>query len=91
MTAAWADGVLTTIIGVLASILTTLSYVPQLVKACRSGETDDISLRMMVILLAGLALWVLYGIRQADLVIVPANVISCALLIAIIILKLQRD
>lgn len=81
---------LTTIIGVLASILTTLSYVPQLSKAWRSGETQDISLRMMISLLLGLGLWVLYGVRQGDIVIVVANLTSCALLGAITALKLRQ-
>ena len=81
---------MTTIIGVLASILTTVSYIPQLLKAWRTGETQDISLKMMLSLLAGLALWVMYGIRQGDLVILIANATSCALLGLIIVLKFRQ-
>lgn len=81
---------LTTIIGVLASILTTASYVPQLLKAWRSGDTEDISLRMMCTLLGGLGLWVFYGVRQGDAVIVIANAVSCILLGAIMFLKLRQ-
>ena len=81
---------LTTTIGVLASILTTVSYIPQLLKAWRTGETQDISLKMMLSLLAGLALWVAYGICQGDLVIVIANATSCTLLGLIIVLKLRQ-
>lgn len=82
---------LTTIIGVLASICTTTSYIPQLRKAWISGQTDDLSLRMLGCLAVGIALWVLYGIRQSDLVIIVSNSISLAFLCAIITLKLHRD
>ena len=78
---------LTTVLGVCASILTTASYVPQLVKAWRTGAADDLSLKMLFILLSGLVLWVAYGARQGDLVIVVANGVSAMLLSAIIILK----
>lgn len=80
---------LTTLIGVLASILTTASYVPQLLKAWRTGKADDLSLNMLLILLSGLLFWVVYGIRQADLVIIVANGVSSLLLMAIIVLKLR--
>ena len=82
---------LTTIIGVLASICTTVSYIPQLKKAWLSGQTDDLSLRMLSCLAVGIALWVLYGIGQSDLVIIGSNSISLAFLCAIIVLKLRRD
>lgn len=86
-----ARDVLTTFLGVLASILTTASYVPQLAKAWRSGETGDVSLRMLIILLAGLLLWTAYGFRQSDWVIVVANATSSLLLSGILALKLRSD
>ena len=82
---------LTTAIGVLASVLTTASYLPQLKKAWCSGETDDLSLRMLMCLAFGIGLWVIYGLRQADWVIVASNAVSLVLLLAIIGLKVRGD
>ena len=79
---------LTTAIGLLAALCTTASYLPQLLKAWHSGEMDDVSLKMLLILVVGVALWVVYGVRQVDLVIIGSNLVSMALLIAIIALKM---
>lgn len=69
---------LTTIIGVLAAICTTASYFPQLKKSWESGETGDLSLKMILFLMAGLGLWVVYGVLRTDVVIIVANCIGLA-------------
>lgn len=79
------------VLGLSAAVLTTASYIPQLTKAWRSGESDDVSLRMLLILLAGLALWIAYGFVQGDPVIVIANSVSALLLSAIIVLKFRNQ
>nr|WP_281063202.1 SemiSWEET family transporter [Ancylobacter gelatini] len=80
---------MTTLIGVVASVLTTMSYLPQLTKAWRTGQTGDLSLTMLCLLLAGLLLWVLYGVLRADIVVLLANSASSALLATLIVLKLR--
>lgn len=82
---------LTTIIGVFASVLTTVSYVPQLKKAWCSRETEDLSLRMLVCLALGIGLWVFYGLRQTDWVIVASNSVSLVLLLCVIALKIRGN
>jgi MtN3 and saliva related transmembrane protein len=69
----------TTFIGLAAAFFTTVSYFPQVTKVWRTGETDDLSLKMLLALLAGLALWIVYGILQGDMVIVLANATSFCL------------
>ena len=70
---------MTTFIGLAAAFFTTISYFPQLMKVWRTGQTNDLSIRMLLALLAGLALWIVYGILQSDIVIVLANAISFCL------------
>ena len=82
---------LTTTIGIVASICTTASYIPQLRKAWLSGQTDDLSLRMLSLLGLGVGLWVFYGVAQSDPVLVGSNAISLAFLIALIVLKIRGD
>jgi MtN3 and saliva related transmembrane protein len=81
---------LTTLIGLLAAFCTTASYIPQLKKCWDSGSTEDISLKMFLILAAGVALWVVYGVLQRDLVIVLANSVSLLLLGGILFFKLRE-
>jgi MtN3 and saliva related transmembrane protein len=78
-----------TIVGLAAAICTTLSYVPQLKKCWQTGETDDLSLRMLLVLTTGITLWIVYGFMGADIVIILANSISVMLLIGLLYFKLK--
>jgi len=80
-----------TLVGLVAAFCTTVSYVPQLRKCWSTGSTQDISLRMIAILATGIALWVLYGLLRSDAVIVLANGVSLALLLAILGLKTRES
>jgi len=81
---------LVTLIGLVAACCTTLSYIPQLKKIWTTGETEDISLKMFLILSTGIALWVVYGVLQGDAVIILANSVSLAFLCAILFFKLRN-
>jgi MtN3 and saliva related transmembrane protein len=82
---------LTSFIGAAAALCTTVSYFPQLKKAWTTGETRDLSLRMLFLLAAGLGLWIIYGFLQNDPVIVVANGLSLAMLSGILYCKLSGD
>ena len=79
-----------TVIGIAAAVCTTAANLPQLKKAWTTGETDDISLKMLLLLVCGLVLWVVYGVLQKDIVIILANGISLALLVGLVCLKLLQ-
>jgi MtN3 and saliva related transmembrane protein len=81
---------LVTLIGVVAAFCTTISYIPQIRKIWATGETEDISLKMFLILTTGIALWVVYGVLQTDAVIILANSVSLAFLCAILFFKLRN-
>jgi MtN3 and saliva related transmembrane protein len=81
---------LVTLVGLLAAVCTTVSYVPQLKKVWQTRSTEDISLKMFLILAAGIALWVIYGVLKSDIVIVLANAVSF-LLLSGIFLQAARD
>jgi MtN3 and saliva related transmembrane protein len=63
---------------------------PQLKKAWTTGETDDISLKTLLLFACGLGLWVVYGVLREDIVIILANGISLALLAGLLYLKLRQ-
>ena len=78
-----------TLLGFVAACCTTLAFVPQVVKAWRTRSTKDISLGMFLLLVAGIVLWLVYGVLRSDLPLVAANVITLGLAGAILYLKLR--
>jgi MtN3 and saliva related transmembrane protein len=79
-----------TVVGLAAAVCTTAANLPQLKKAWTTGQTDDISLKMLLLLSCGLGLWVVYGVLREDIVIILANGISLALLAGLVYLKLLQ-
>ena len=82
---------LDSVIGAAAAFCTTVSYVPQLRKCWTTGETGDLSLKMLLLLATGLALWMVYGFMRGDAVIIIANGISLTLLGCILYFKLREN
>jgi MtN3 and saliva related transmembrane protein len=79
-----------TVIGLAAAVCTTGANLPQLKKAWTTGQTDDISMSMLLVLASGLALWVVYGVLQEDIVIILANCISLTLIVGLLYLKMMQ-
>jgi MtN3 and saliva related transmembrane protein len=82
---------LVTLVGFVAAACTTGAIVPQLYKAWSTGSTDDISLRMLLVLAFGLALWVVYGVSRADIVVIAANGVSLILIAGLLYLKIRSS
>ena len=49
------------IIGMFAAILTTLAFVPQVLKVIKLKKTEDLSLSTYIIFTVGVGLWLVYG------------------------------
>ena len=69
----------TTLLGLLASILTSVSMLPQLIKIIKEKKSGNVSLAMPIVLLLGLGCWVWYGFLKKDWIIVGANLFSLLL------------
>lgn len=69
----------TQILGLTAGIFTTSAVVPQIWKAWKTKEVDDVSPRMFFVLITGLGLWIIYGIIQNDIPIIATNGAAFAL------------
>jgi MtN3 and saliva related transmembrane protein len=76
-------------IGVCAAVFTSLSYIPQVRKAWPRGSTDDLSLKMLIALTAGLLLWIAYGLLKSDWVIVAANSVGAILSGSVLAFKIR--
>ena len=79
----------TEIIGLLAAVLTTASFIPQVYIVWKEKSVKDISLTMYSIFLTGVILWLYYGIEIASLSIILANSATIILVVLIIIAKLK--
>ena len=77
------------VIGILATLLTLWSTVPQIRKSLRTKKTDDVSKWLIISLIAGLSLWVLYGVLKGDMIIAVANSIGVSLNVFLLILKFK--
>lgn len=64
--------------GVAAAVLTTSSFLPQMVKAYRSKSMDDVSPYLMSLFATGTLLWMIYGAYRSDIVIIAANATATA-------------
>ena len=78
-----------TLTGYIAGTLTTISFVPQVARAWKLKETRDISLAMLLLFAAGILLWTVYGIWAGSLPIIAANVITFALVLVLLALKIR--
>lgn len=68
-----------TIIGLIASIITSVSMLPQFIKILREKEAESVSIGMPLMLIAGLGIWVWYGFLRDDWIIIGANAFSVLL------------
>jgi MtN3 and saliva related transmembrane protein len=79
------------LLGVIAGTLTTISFLPQLVKIVKNKSAKDVSLLMFLIFTLGIFLWLVYGILTLTLAIIIANSVTIILALSILILKIKYD
>ncbi len=76
-----------TVVGIVAGTLTTACWIPQLARSWRTRSAGDFSWWYLVVLTAGIALWLIYGILRRDPVIISANVFALMSLLVLSGLK----
>lgn len=79
----------TSVLGYAAGTLTTVAFVPQVIKTWRSRSAGDLSLGMFALFATGVLLWLLYGIALGALPIIIANGTTLALALVILAFKLR--
>ena len=73
-------------LGAVAATLTTFGFVPQAVKMWQTKSVRDVSPLMIIQFIAGVVLWAVYGAHLRDPIIIAANLVSLAILIAVLLL-----
>lgn len=77
------------LLGYLAGTLTTLAFLPQLIKVIQTRSTKDISLLMFIVITIGISLWLIYGILITSPPIIVANLVTLAIASMILYFKLK--
>jgi len=81
------SGELSGVVGLLAATLTTISFLPQVIRLWRTRRGEDISSAMFIIFSIGTALWLVYGVLISSLPVTLANSVTLALSFVILFLK----
>jgi MtN3 and saliva related transmembrane protein len=76
-------------VGLVASSLATLAFLPQVVKTWLSRSANDFSLATLLMLEAGTVLWILYGVLRDAPAIWLGNGVTFALAGFILLMKVK--
>jgi len=79
------------LLGYAAAILTTLAFVPQVVKTWRSKSARDLSGVTLGAFSLGVILWLVYGIALGAAPIIAANATTFLLSVVLVGLKIRHS
>jgi len=79
------------IFGWIASILTTLIFLPQLHKAFTTRKTDDISMLMIVLAVMGNVAWLAHASLTGNVPLIVCATLIIIMSIVLIIFKYQNE
>tara|TARA_Y100000589_G_C26613321_1_gene411152 strand:- start:122 stop:388 length:267 start_codon:yes stop_codon:yes gene_type:complete len=74
--------------GYFAAILTTLAFLPQLIKTIKTKKAEDVSSITLIMFLTGVLSWIIYGYKISSNPILIANIITFLLNLLILIFKI---
>jgi MtN3 and saliva related transmembrane protein len=77
------------LIGLVAGALTTVAFVPQLVKLYTTKSGRDVSGRTFALFSVGVVLWLMYGVRIRSAPVVVANAVTLVISVVILALKFR--
>ncbi len=75
------------LVGFLAAALTTISFLPQLIKIWRFRSVKDISTGMYIIYCLSVILWLIYGVIIKSEPLIIAEILTLILVCTILIMK----
>ncbi len=75
------------LIGILAGSLTSMGFIPQLIKGYKTKKLDDVSYYMPTLLAFGMFLWLTYGILIRSIAVIAANLFSIICNLTLILMK----
>jgi MtN3 and saliva related transmembrane protein len=77
------------LVGYVAAMLTTVAFLPQVVRVWRSKSTKDLALPTLLSFIAGVAMWLIYGLLVTSTPIIAANAVTLVLNLIILRFKFK--
>ena len=77
------------LLGMIAALLTTIAFVPQVLRIYLTKSAEDVSYLMFSIFSTGVLLWLVYGLLIGSAALIAANVVTLALCLTVIVLKVR--
>lgn len=77
------------LVSAIAATLTTIAFVPQALHIIRHKETRAISLQMYLVFATGVAFWLIFGLMLWSWPMILANIVTLALALTIVAMKLR--
>jgi MtN3 and saliva related transmembrane protein len=75
------------LLGLVAGAVTSLGFIPQLIRGYKTKKLEDISYYMPAILAIGMALWLFYGLVIEAFAVIIANGFGIFCCLALIFMK----
>ncbi|HXD55724.1 MAG TPA: PQ-loop domain-containing transporter [Solirubrobacteraceae bacterium] len=79
-----------TALGIVAGVLTTASFLPQVVRSARLRSAHSFSWLWLVCFGAGVGAWLAYGLALGDAAIIGANAVTLLAVLALIALRIRH-
>lgn len=77
------------ILGIMAGTLTTVSFIPQVIKIYKMKDAKDLSMTTFCVFSCGVFLWLVYGVVTREWPIILANGVTFILILSIIVMKIK--
>jgi MtN3 and saliva related transmembrane protein len=77
------------ILGLLAGTITSITFLPQVIKIWKTRSAKDLSLMMLLLLMLGVILWLTYGLVIKDAAIIYTNSMVLAMSLILLYFKLR--
>ncbi|SHJ32199.1 MtN3 and saliva related transmembrane protein [Aquimarina spongiae] len=77
------------LLGLIAAILTTAAFLPQVYKTWKTKSTDSLSLSMLLIFVSGVLSWLVYGFLIDSFPIILANFVTAISGILLLYFKIR--
>ena len=77
------------ILGLVAGTITSITFLPQVIKIWKTKSAKDLSIAMLLLLMFGVVLWLIYGLIVMDAAIIYTNSMVLAMSLILLFFKLK--
>ena len=75
------------VIGLFGSLLSSITFIPQVVQTWKTKSVSDLNLTMLLIIVLSTVIWLVYGFGRGALPVIIANAIIFILSIILVYFK----